>query len=78
MTKLNYTPALMAFVVEKRRETDTAYPSTAFQSFNIWWVTFFGIRYHILPFDEAIASTAVFAIVPGSDGRPGGNAFGAS
>ena len=32
----------------------------------------------LLPLYEAIASRAVFVIVSGSDGRTGGNAFGAS
>ena len=31
-----------------------------------------------LPIDEAVASEAVIFIVSGSDGRAGGNAFGAS
>ena len=31
-----------------------------------------------LPLDEAVATRAVFVIVSGSDGRTGGNAFGAS
>ena len=31
-----------------------------------------------LPLDQAIASKRVFVIVSGSDGRAGGNAFGAS
>ena len=37
----------------------------------------FGRQSTFLPLDEAIVSRVVFVIVSGSDGRAGGNGFGA-